>query len=99
MIYKNKLLIKVSNDDKYYLKVFNFEKETIVHYIEYNQLMISGSKRYIWDITEKRVLDIESNLTTFLIWAKGQINHHGYICNESFNVNDEGTLMSTHGYL
>lgn len=40
--------MKVESDDIKYLKIFNFETETLVNYIEYNQIMISGDKRYIW---------------------------------------------------
>jgi len=60
-----------SNNPTNYLKIFDMKKQCLVNYFEYDQLMFSGDKMFIWLPTQSKVYDIQNNLSTLFLWAGG----------------------------
>lgn len=88
-----------SNNPTYYLKIFDISKQIIVNYFEYDELMLSGDKKFIWLPTQNKVYDIENNLSTLFLWPGGQFNCHGIDAMDVFNVTNDRSIMVTHGIL
>ena len=76
----NKAIIKMEDDQTKYLKIYDFESQSLINYIEYDQLMVSGCKKFIWFVLKDQVFDIENNLSTFFMWPGGNYNHLAYDC-------------------
>ena len=47
-----------SNNPTNYLKIFDMKKQCLVNYFEYDELMFSGDKTFIWLPTQNKVYDI-----------------------------------------
>lgn len=90
------LILKIY-DNSYitYLKVVDLEKKIINYYIEGTYFMISGDKKYVWIMENNQVYDIINGLSTFFLWPGDQINTHAYDHMDTFNVNEDRTLMVT----
>ena len=83
----------------YYLKIFDIENNILLTYFEYDQLVISGDKKYVWLPLNNKVYNIDENLSTLFLWAGGQYGTCGYDNMDSFNVSADASVMSTHGFL
>jgi hypothetical protein len=75
------------------------KKLVLINYFEYDQLMVSGDKKFIWLPAENKVYDVENNLSTIFLWPGGQFNSHGIDSMDIFNVTNDRSIMATHGIL
>jgi cytochrome b involved in lipid metabolism len=73
--------------------------QVLLNYFEYEQLMLSGDKNYIWLPIENKVYDIENNLSTLFFWPGGQFNSQGFDSMDVFNITNDRSIMATHGIL
>ena len=46
-------------------------KSVLVNYFEYDYLMLSGDKRFVWFPTKNKVYDIKDNKSTVFLWPGG----------------------------
>lgn len=44
----NILILKMEDSDTKYLKIFDLKKQSLINYIEFDQALISGDKKFVW---------------------------------------------------
>lgn len=87
-LYENKILIQIVDEDIKYLKIMDIDKHNILNYVEYDQMLISGDKQFVWFPLKNMVFDIANNLSTIFLWAGDQINTYHYTTYmDNFTIN------------
>lgn len=89
----------IDQQNIYYLKIFDHKLNILNNYFEFDQLLLSGDKKYVWLPLSNKVYNIEENLSTLFLWAGGQHHTCGFDNMDSFTVSDDASVMSTHGFL
>lgn len=67
----DRVIFKIHDDTTDYLKIFDFKRQVLLNYVEFEQVLLSGDKKYIWMVLENKVYDIENDLATLFLWPGG----------------------------
>jgi hypothetical protein len=102
-IYKDHVIYKIKEIHDsipvYALKVFDYKRNILMTYFEFDQLVISGDKRFVWLPLKDKVYNIDENLSTLFLWAGGQYATCGFDNMDNFLVSKDCSIMSTQGFL
>jgi hypothetical protein len=94
------IIVNIEEDENTrYIQIYDFKKEQMVNFFEYDQVMISGCNNFAWFPLQNKVYDIKENFSTLLLWPSAMINTGSYDSMDIFNVTDDRTIMLTHGLL
>ena len=96
----DKLILRIEdNQGTKYLKVIDLSRDVVTQYIEGDKFLISGDRRFIWNMQTNEIYDIIDGLSTYFLWPGDLINSHSYTDSDLFNINNDRTIMSTQGTL